>query len=719
VNAIVGSLGILGGGVLWSLLLLGRPRWSLAGGLCAVGASALVCAGAALAVLTGGTSDAFALTWPLPLGAARLAVDGLSAWFLLTIAIVSASVAIFSWGYWQDQLEQRAVSLFSALLCVMVAAMVLVVCAADVVLFLAGWELMSLAAFLLIGLHHREGKARRGAWMYLIATHLGTALFVLPMFGVLAGRGGTTSFASFGPAMSAARPATCAFLFLLGLIGFGTKAGFMPMHVWLPAAHPVAPTPISALLSGVVVKTGIYGLLRLLTWLPPLPVGCAVTLLIMAMVSGVVGVLFALAQHDIKRLLAYHTVENIGIIGIGIGMGMLGQTTGHPALSAVGYAGALLHVLNHALFKGLLFMSGGAVIHATGTGEIERLGGLVRSTPINATLFLVGAVAICGLPPLNGFVSEWLIYGSLFRGAARTHGLPAALPVLGLISLALMGGLALACFAKVFSVVFLGAPRDTSLHGHTTPRSMLTGMAILGLLCVSIGVLPGAFVPLMAESAGLLTRQPNAQLQPAVQQVLAPLSALTVLAGLFTGVVILLILARRGLLRHAPAAAPALTWGCGYAFPKPRMQYTASSFAWSLVTSFRSLLWPRRELRAPDGLFPQPGHLETHSVDLAEESLFAPLFRGVARMFLMLRTLSRSGRVTPAEEVAAPHAGPFRLGAQRLRAAVRRGSIQVYLTFMVLTLVVLFVVEAWSSPRASRSAPPAPAPVSSFGGAGR
>jgi hydrogenase-4 component B len=521
--------------------------------------------------------------------------------------------------------------------------------------------------------------------------------------------------------------ATIVTMFMLGLLGFGTKAGFMPMHVWLPAAHPVAPTPASALLSGVVVKVGIYGMLRLLAWLPPLPAACSYLLLSFAIVSGVMGVLYALAQHELKRLLAYHTVENIGIIALGIGIGMLGQTSEQPALAALGYTGALLHVTNHALFKGLLFLSAGAVQHAAGTTEIERLGGLAKRTPVNAFMFLIGAVAICGLPPLNGFVSEWLIYGSLFGGAIRGVGGSGTAAALGLVSLALMGGLALACFAKVFGVVFLGEPRDAQLHAHATPALMKIAMGGLALACLLIGVLPGLWLPLAQRVTSQLARSlPETDVEPAIRSVLAPATTLSVLAAIFVLVVGGLVLIRRHAQSRATArdrteACPAATWGCGYARPAARMQYTASSFAASLIGSFRTLLWPDRSLAAPSGAFPAAGRLETHAPDIAEHDLFRPLFRAIARLFAMVRTVSWSGEVREgilvpagegilaragaAEAVAAAEQGrrgPVRTLMLAMVTALRRGSIQIYLAFIVVTLVVLFLIEALSSPPATR-----------------
>ncbi len=717
------SLAVLAAASVSAILLARLPRLGLAiamAGLFAASCLAVIAAGM---VLLGGAAGAAGgaggAEWPLPLGSARLALDGLAAWFLMTTGILAGSVAIYSIAYMHPR-AGRSPCAFAALLCALTGSIFLVICAADAVLFLFGWEAMTLSAFFLVAFHHDRPEVRRGAWMYLVVTHVATVLCVVPLLAILAARSGTTGFESFAAAARSFPPSTLFALFLLGLVGFGTKAGFMPMHVWLPAAHPVAPTPVSALLSGVVVKTGIYGVLRLIDWLGPLPASCGEIVLLVGVTSGVMGVLLALAQHDLKRLLAYHTVENIGIIALAIGAGMLGQATGHATLAVLGYAGALLHVTNHALFKGLLFLSAGAVLHGAGTVELERLGGLARRTPVNAAMFLVGAVAICGLPPLNGFVGEWVIFGSLFSGAVRGSGASAAAPVLGLVSLALMGGLALACFAKVFGIVFLGAPRDAGATAHPTPALMKLAMAILALACILIGVFPGAWVALVYRAAAGFIRPeaPPASVAAALHVVLAPPGTLTMSAAVFAAAVLALVVLRRVALARVAARggaqAPVATWGCGYAYPSARMQYTASSFAASLVGSFRALLWPRREYRAPTGVFPQGGHLETHATDVAERDLFEPLVRGVSRCLAMVRTVSWSGRGGEDAAGAADLRGPARALVAGAVGALRRGNIQVRLAFIVLTLVLLLVIEAISGGagtgrEAARSRPVVPA----------
>jgi formate hydrogenlyase subunit 3/multisubunit Na+/H+ antiporter MnhD subunit len=709
------SLAILAVGTIVPLVLVRAPRAGLALSMAAILAAAMFVLVAAVQVLLGiAPGDALNASWPLPLGAAHFALDGLSAWFLVAIGLLEACVAIYTPAYMRSSGGRTRVPLFGALMCLLMASLVLVVCAADAIVFLIGWELLSLTAFFLISFDHDRVEVRRGAWMYLVATHIGTAICVFPLFAILYAQSHTTAFADFSNAMESASQVKLITVFALAVIGFGTKAGFLPMHVWLPAAHPVAPTPVSALLSGVVVKIGIYGLLRLLTWLPPLPPVCGQALLAIGVASGVMGVLYALAQHDVKRLLAYHTVENIGIIAIGIGVGMLGQAADQPAIAALGYAGVLLHVVNHALFKGLLFLSAGAVLHGTGTVDIERLGGLARKTPVNAMMFLLGAVAICGLPPLNGFISEWVIYGALFTSSIHVGGAPALVPALGILSLALMGGLALACFAKVFAVVFLGEPRDAAVEAHSTPAAMKVAMAILALLCLVLGVLPGLWMPMTFPAVSALTRIPASEIGPAFETVLAPAIRLTFIACVFICIVVALMLLRRlaraKARRTLPAgeSSPVATWGCGYAYPNARMQYSATSFAFPLISSFRSLLWPERKLVAPDGPFPSRSHVETHAPDLAQRELFEPVFRGVSRFFTMIRTVSWTGAVSPVpmSEELQIHGGPIQSLTTGIVGAFRRGAIQVYLLFIVLTLIVLFLWEGFFASSVPQTAEP-------------
>lgn len=656
-----------------SLLLPRRNGAGLLIGLAAASAAGILCTIAGFNVLYTGPVTPVVFEWPLPVGTARLALDGLSAWFLIVLGVVAVPASVYSWGYFAGSLRHGLVETFAPLWCIMVAGVILVVSAADVVVFLIGWELMSLAAFFLVGFHDRESETRRGAWMYLVATHLSMAIGLLPMFAGLVARSGSTAFSGFGHAFGASDTGWCVALFVLGVIGFGTKAGFMPFHVWLPAAHPVAPSPVSALMSGVLIKTGIYGLLRLLSWLPASPVSCGIGLMILAIITGVMGILYALGQHQIKRMLAYSSVENIGIIGIGVSLGMLGRSLGQPSLMALGFGGALLHVLNHSLFKGLLFLSAGAVIHDAGTGQIERLGGLARRTPANAILFLIGAVAICALPPLNGFLSEFLIYKGLLNGLVELSSVSLTVTIIATGALALIGGLALVGFSKLFAVVFLGEARDSDVVVHQTPVSMKVGILLLAMGCAGVSGGAASLGPLLG--AALRPVMTNSVIATsAIHDSLTTLGRVAVPLGVLVIITVSLVVARRQMPQGAPADGSGRTWGCGFARPAARMQYTGSSYTWSLIQSFREFLRSRRIGALPSGCFPKEERLSTQTLDFVLERGYEPTFKGLASFFERLWPL-------------------------------QHGRIQLYLVYIVATVVIAFLVEATFGPHGQTTSP--------------
>ena len=363
----------------------GSARWSTIVGAGGVVIGSLIGLGAAVPVFLGGPPAVLHLSWEVPYGSFVVALDALSAFFLLPIFLLSAAAAVYGSEYLQVYRDTKHLGASWFLFNVLVASMTLVVIARNGILFLMGWEVMALASFFLVTFEDEQASVRQAGWVYLVATHMGTA-FLLALFILLGREHGSLDFDQFtvsaGPGL----------LFLLAVIGFGTKAGFMPLHVWLPEAHPAAPTHVSALMSGVMIKTGIYGLVRILTLLGPPPMWWGWVLCGIGLSSGILGVLFALAQHDLKRLLAYHSVENIGIIALGLGIGLIGLHAGVPVLAVFGFGGGLLHVVNHALFKGLLFLGAGAVLHATGTRDMEHLGGLLKRMPWTGFSFLIGAV---------------------------------------------------------------------------------------------------------------------------------------------------------------------------------------------------------------------------------------------------------------------------------------------------------------------------------------
>ena len=468
--------------------------------------------------------------------------------------------------------------------------MALVLLCANGLHFLMAWEAFALSAYFLITLEREQREPRAAGWLYLAASHAGT-LGLFAFFSLLASRTGSWEL---GPWRDRAELAP---LFWLALFGFGVKAGMFPLHIWLPAAHANAPSHVSAIMSGVAIKMGVYGLVRFSGWLP-LPEGAGWGVLALGATSAVLGAAFALAQNDLKRLLAYCSVENVGVILIGLGAGLLGATHGDTAWGRVALAGALLHVWNHGLFKALLFFGAGSVLHATGTREMSRMGGLWRAMPWTAGCFAFGSLAICSLPPLNGFVSEWLIYLGLFDAAAG-HARVAVSIMPAAMALGVTGALALAAFVKATAVVFLGAARSRVVaQAHECGWWMRAPMLGLAAACAGIALAPVVVWPLLEQPLGAWNR---AWLGAAAPESLATLgvvqAALTLLLGV--GIGALWLRSRANGLRRA------LTWDCGYAAPTERMQYTGGSFAALVVGWFGWVLRPERRLRWPRGPFPR------------------------------------------------------------------------------------------------------------------
>jgi hydrogenase-4 component B len=626
---VVAAVSITGSSGVWAVVLRRRPRAAQ------VAACVAMCVGAAAGVigaagaLLARTPPALELPWAAPGGAFALRADGLSAFFLFPILIVPALGSIYGLGYFpQARLGAKAVrlQLFFGLI---TGSMALVVVAANAILFLAAWEVMALAGFLLVLTEHQDREAQRGAFVYLAAAHAGN-LALFAMFALLARMAGSYDFSAMAGLSAAGGVATA--VAALALAGFGMKAGVVPLHFWLPGAHAAAPSHVSALMSGVLLKTGIYGLLRVAGFFAGPPAAWGAAMLVVGAVSAVLGVAFALAQHDLKRLLAYHSVENIGIIAMGMGLALLGRARGDAALTFLGFAAAVLHTVNHATFKGLLFLGAGSVIHATGTRDLEHLGGLSRAMPRTALLFLVGAAAISGLPPLNGFASEWLVYLASLRtvfdlgGAPQPHFPVAAAPVL-----ALVGGLAAACFVKVFGTVFLGHARSHHAeHVHEAPASMLAPMLVLALGCAVIGLFPAALLPGLARAAVEWSGLPREAVAASAAQAGTSAVRVSAVAAVLVAVALLTALFRRRLLRAPQPQAE--TWGCGFSKPTARMQYTGSSLAAMLVGSFRWAFFPHARVLPPRGVFPRRAMYRASVPDTALERGIVPALSWLAEL---------------------------------------------------------------------------------------
>ncbi|MFA7383484.1 MAG: proton-conducting transporter membrane subunit [Desulfurivibrionaceae bacterium] len=619
---------------------------------------------AALAGAWQSSAPVLAVPWSLPGGNFFIELDGLAALFLLPALIIIGLGSVYGLGYFPQARHGAAAGRVRLFYGILGASIALLPVSRNGLLFLMAWEVMALGSFFLILTEQKKEEARRAAYVYLAATHTGT-LALFAMFILLAGPGGSFDFPSAGSLDGATLQAGA--IFLLALFGFGLKAGVMPLHIWLPVAHAAAPSHVSALMSGVVIKMGIYGLVRVAGFYTGQPAWWGGSLLVLGVVSAVMGVVFALAQHDIKRLLAYHSVENIGIILIGLGCALLGKTFHSPALVVLGLAGALLHVVNHGLFKSLLFLGAGSVIQATGTREIDRYGGLLRTMPRTALFFLGGAVAICGLPPLNGFVSEWLIYLGLLHSQTEGVAFPLSLTILAAPALAMTGALAVACFVKVFGVTFLGTPRQQfSAVPSEAPGSMLLPMASLLFCCLVIGLAPGTIVPLLQRAVG-------AWLGIAAAATSSPGSPVGLLLGSLAPVYwlslcgfLLLALSAGFFFRQKSFSEPdcekrPATWGCGYREGTPRMQYTAVSFAEMLVSLFRWGLWSDIAGGRAIGFFPAVATLAAHTPDLILDRLLYPVCRALSRY------------------------------AFGVRGFLHQGWISVYLLYSALTLCLLLL----------------------------
>lgn len=619
--ALIGLSGVPG---LWLDRSRTQGQW-LAVGMAIAGAIAgLVGAGI---VLAGGPPGFAALPGSDTVQTYAVGVDCLGAFFLVPVFLVGGLGSIYGLGYWPQARHPsngRKLRFFWGM---SVAGMGILILARQAFVFLLGWEIMAVGAFFLVSTEEQRAENRAAGWLYLAAAHAG----VLALFGMFALLHSATGSYALRPVTPQEAGVGLRWaIFLLALVGFGLKAGVMPLHFWLPSAHANAPSHVSALMSGVMIKMGIYGLVRITGLLPAPPLGWGALVLLAGAVSGVAGVLFAIGQHDLKRLLAYHSVENIGIIMIGFGLALAGRALDRPAWVVLGLGGALLHVWNHCLFKGLLFLGAGAVVHATHTRQIDRLGGMAATMPWTAAMFGIGAAAICGLPPLNGFVSELLIYLGLLNSAQYPAGASwvaaVAIPVLALI-----GALALACFVKVFGAVFLGQARlGKAEHARRAPLTMAVPMGILAALCGIIGLAPVMIAPLLDRAvAGWIADGGQTTLRIADS---APLAAVGY-AGLALAALALVLW---GMLRWRLAAgdtATAGTWGCGYLNPTPRMQYTASSFAAILVGMFGGILRPHCRLPDRPGAFPPPSSFSTHVGDVVLDRFILPGADSVRHVF--------------------------------------------------------------------------------------
>jgi len=555
-------------------------------------------------------------------------IDGLAAFFLVIIFAISLIASIYSYHYMdhEDKPVKTASNYF--FFSILIVSMALVVTATNIIGFMLSWEIMSLSSYFLVIYNHHSAENRRAGYLYFVFSHVG-AMFIFAAFGLIYGYSGTFELGS----MTAIPETAKILIFIFSFIGFGSKAGVFPFHIWLPHAHPAAPSHISAVMSGVMIKIGIYGIIRMYSLLNFNTPVFGYIVVVAGFITGVLGIVYALSQNDLKRLLAYSSVENIGIVLIGFGIGMIGASSGQPVMAVLGFAGGFLHILNHSIFKSLLFMGAGMVLHKTGTRSIDALGGLLKHMKITGVAVIIGSLAISGLPPFNGFVSEFLIYIGGFKGIAL--GKTAfVMSIFAIISLAIIGGLALACFTKVIGIAFQGEPRtNVAENVNEKGSTMLVSMAVLAFSCAVIGLFPKVFIQMSLKAVSCIGLDyGNIPLTPFE----GIASNITMSAMLFL-VVFLLVIAIRWYFYKGKTISKSGTWGCGFTQPTAKMQYTGSSYAGSIVEFFKAAAPMTEDHPEIEGRFPKKTHYRSEIKDIAEQHLEGVIVRPVLFLFDKLR----------------------------------------------------------------------------------
>jgi hydrogenase-4 component B len=571
-------------------------------------------------------------------------VTPLSAWFLMVLALIAVPVALYSAGYFAHALARPRTAAVGAAFNAMVGGLEVVFVADSVIGFLCGWEVMTLATAALVATEHESRASRRAAYLFLVMSHVGTGCLIAG-FMILASSAGSLSFPAILSGHLASGPMRDG-VFALFFIGFGVKAGLIPLHIWLPAAHPAAPSSVSAFMSAVLITAGIYGLFKVCAFGLGTPdVNWALVFMAVGTLSALLGVLYALTQTDIKRLLAYSTIENSGIMSLGLGAAMLALAHGHSTLATVAVTASLMHMLNHAIFKGLLFLGAGGVVMATGTRHIEQFGGLMRRMPWTGLFFLVGALAISGLPLLNGFPSEWLTFQALLLGFTSTPGLVRLNFPLAAALLALTSALAAACFVRVFGISFLALPRHPAASAaQESPGLMLGPLGFLATLCVVLGVFPGVVLRgLEAVTASLPGLRPAGAMAWGRLGMSSTLTSFDHIAPALFGFALLggFIVATALTTRRGLAVRQAPTWGCGGELTS-RSEYTATAFSKPLLMIFGAVYRPTRQVDAVAEVSPYFVEEVRYRAEIEptfERYLYGPLGRGVVRMARGMKVL--------------------------------------------------------------------------------
>lgn len=545
------------------------------------------------------------------IGNVNFVLDPLSSIFVLIILIIGFLATIYSYKYLEPYKKNLSTHYFFFM--IFIPAMILVVTAQNVLMFLISWEIMSLSSFFLLLFESEKKEVRQSAINYLITMQIG-ALFLFSGFILLNLKTGSLNFSDFQGQISNT-------IFILFLIGFGIKAGFVPLHTWLPKAHPIAPSHVSALMSGVMIKTGIYGILRILTYTGTPSMLISYLILFIGVISAFFGILYAVAQRNYKKMLAYSSIENIGLITISLGVAMLGLCYQNNIMAGLGFLGVFAHILNHSIFKSLLFLTAGSVDSKVHTKDCEKLGGLIKPMPYTASLFLIGSIAICALPPFNGFISEIFIYLGMLNGlASRNHFLfPVLMLSIGI--LAFVGAMALISFSNIFSTMFLGTARSEKAQGvnEDSPKSMLISMGILAIFTLLIGIFPVFFMPLFVGPCSMFIKEPLV----IPNQLLTNISLFSIILLTLTGILLIIrvfLLKNKKIVKHK-------TWSCGYQNMNTKMQYSNYSFSRPFLGFLTPLFIRELDFKTIKELFPQKTHFKSKIIDIFEFYIIKPIVK--------------------------------------------------------------------------------------------
>jgi len=616
---------LLFAGAIVPSILRGVPRLAHISGMILSAAGSIVGVYAALIALQSNGPSTLSIPWSAGAIQISFTIDGLAAFFLLPIFVLGFCAALYGYSYLShDILRTNKVAFHWFFFNILMLSMAAVVTAGNGLQFLISWEGMSISSFFLVCYDYENDEVCKAGWLYFMATHLGVA-FLFFFFLTAASISGSLDFASF-TALSTLSPALTGSLFILILLGFGSKAGLFPMHIWLPEAHPAAPSHVSALMSGVMIKTAVYGFLRMLTFLPPLPQWCIIVLLTAGLIGSVFGISMAASQNDIKRSLAYSTVENINLIFLGIGLWLFGVNAGWPVMAGLALIGFLLHIWNHALFKGLLFLGAGSILHGTGSRFFSSFGGLLKRMPFTGAMIIFGSAAIAGLPPLNGFISELYLYMSVVVMGQKASPITAFSALLILSIMILTGGLVLLVVCRLSGMALLGEARKPETERtHESAPLMLFAMAILLGLCVLIGVAPSLPLSLLKQPFMALTQIPN-QSMPVLPFFIG--SPWTIAASIFLICIFAAIFIRK---KGAVSTPKSATWGCGFQHPNRRMVYSSGGFSeLAQSTVFCRCVNPDNKRESSPGLFQKPAFFKQNSNDPILLQIFKPFFSNLA-----------------------------------------------------------------------------------------